>query len=229
MRTLALSLSIIIFVGIARATIIYDTFGPDPYAPGVYVATVTWGNNVAAGSAGGTVFASDFTLTGGPYRLDSITLDFKLGDLERSPNLQIALYPDDNGHPSLNPILTLNPNPTFATDQRQIITYSFSNPGSILQSQIRYWLALQPASLNTTDETGNYIYHFSTSTVQPYPTLARRTYDSSAGGWGTWSTFPNTPSIVFRLDGSPVPEPSTWALLTLGSAFFWCAVRRRRK
>lgn len=28
---------------------------------------------------------------------------------------------------------------------------------------------------------------------------------------------------------TPVPEPSTWALLTLGSAAFWYAARRRRK
>jgi hypothetical protein len=35
----------------------------------------------------------------------------------------------------------------------------------------------------------------------------------------------------YRLDFvvSAVPEPSTWALLGLGSALFWCAARRRRK
>ena len=33
----------------------------------------------------------------------------------------------------------------------------------------------------------------------------------------------------FQFLSTAVPEPSTWALLVLGSALFWCAARRRRK
>jgi hypothetical protein len=42
---------------------------------------------------------------------------------------------------------------------------------------------------------------------------------------------PNTPNNLVGLQfvGAIVPEPSTWALLGLGSALFWSATRRRRK
>jgi hypothetical protein len=49
-------------------------------------------------------------------------------------------------------------------------------------------------------------------------------------------TRPATPNqtsalVLDEISFSPVaiPEPGTWALLGLGSALFWCAVRRRRK
>jgi hypothetical protein len=147
-------------------------------------------------------------------------------DQERAPNLQIALYGDDAGHPSLNPLMFVEPSPTLTTQQRQSLTFLFQNE-AVLQPDVLYWLVLQPSTLNVAHDAKDALYSISTSLVTPYPTMAQRDFNSSAGAWGDWVLYPNTPAPVFRLDGVAVPEPAAWALFGLGGALAVWAGRRR--
>jgi len=211
-----------------QADTIYSTLGPQPYMSNSYNYTVGWIYNAPSAVGVGVGIAAPFTFGVSPYQLNAVTLDVGLGLTEQAPNLQIAIYTDDGGHPSLTPITTLEPNPSLVTTfvDRRLITYSWINQ-TILSPNIAYWLAVQPHSTGGTTEENNALYYLSSSILpQTFP-AARR--DFIGGSWGNWTVYPNSPQPVFSLDGTAVPEPGTWALLALGTAAFWCATRRRRK
>jgi hypothetical protein len=210
------------------ADILYSTYGPDPYTPHSSVHTVRW-NYTVFPDGGGTgiarAIATPFSFTGRSYELQSITLD--IGEYgENTSNLQLGICYDAGGQPSSDPFISITPNPTFAGDERQSITYSFSS-GSFLQPDTPYWLVLEPNTYGVSTDAYNAGYAVSSSRVQPYAGFSVRTLSyNGSGSWSDW-TFYAGPPPVFQLDGIPVPEPSTWALLGLGSALLLGSRRGR--
>jgi hypothetical protein len=209
--------------GHTNAAIIYETLGPDPLTP-AQDAHVTGWNHFGFGSS----VAAPFSFTDAAYRLDSITLSVRLAGNEAAPNLEIGIYLDSGGFPSLTPVANIYPNPTFITFQRQLLTYSFAEH-EVLAPNTPYWLVLQPRIFGTASEEFDADYSFAMATNLPNGGGAARTLpfpeNSPSDGWATYNGAPP----VFRLDGTAVPEPGTWALLGLGGALLWSATRRRRK
>jgi hypothetical protein len=206
----------------SQAAVIYETFGPDPFVRGGNAHTVEY----VFGH--GRAVSTPFSFGGSYYELSSITLDIGLAGNENSPNLEIGIYGDVNGFPSLTPLASLDANPTSAAGQRQSVSYSFT-PGNTLLPNTPYWLVLQPHTIAVPTADYDASYFISTSAAVPSGGFAVRTMSyPTSSEWSSW-TFFNGPPPVFRLEGTAVPEPGTWALLALGTAAFWCAARRRRK
>ena len=212
-----------------HAAIIFDTFGPDPYTPGINSHYLVWEYGSFSGVGGGRSISTPFSFAGSAYQLSSITLDIRLAGNEISPNLEIGIYPDAGGRPALTPVANLLPNPTFVTAQRQALTYSFGGV-HVLAPDTPYWMVFQPHTFAVASESYNAAYYISSSTFLPNGGVAVRTLpfpDSSE--WTAW-TYYNAPSPVFRLEGLAVPEPGTWTLFALGGgALLWQAARRRGK
>ncbi|HMJ88488.1 MAG TPA: choice-of-anchor R domain-containing protein [Candidatus Acidoferrum sp.] len=171
--------------------------------------------------------AAPFSFTGTAYELQSITVDIGRNVFENTPNIQIGIFPDDGGHPSLTPIMTYEPNPSLVTSfERQLVSYTFPSQTMLMPNTL-YWVAFQPHTVGVASEAYNGEYRLSSSVLPATLAVAARVFENTSSG--DWVVFPNTPQPVFRLDGTGVPEPSTWALLALGTAAFLCAARRRRK
>ncbi len=227
-RLIAIASWLLLFGGVSEADTIYSTLGPQPFGSNDLVYDVGWLYSASSAVGGGIGIAAPFFLSTSTYQLNSVTLDIGLTLTERSPNLQIAIYADDGGHPSLIPITTLEPNPSLVMTlvDRRLTTYLWVGQ-TILSPSTLYWLAMQPHTVGVTTEDYNGRYVLSSSVLPPTMPVTRREY--FGGTWHDWTVYPNQLQPVFQLDGTAVPEPSTWALLALGTAAFCCATRRRRK
>lgn len=216
--------------GFAPAAIIYDTFGPDPYTPGINSHYVAWGYSSFSGVGFGSSICTPFSFGASAYQLTSITLDIRLAGNEIAPNLEIGIYPDAGGFPSLMPVANTFANPTHAGVQRQAITYSFSG-ANVLAPDTPYWMVFQPKTYGLTSESYDAAYFISSSSYAPNGRFGARTLPfPDSNEWTPWAFNNNGAPPVFRLEGFAVPEPGAWALLTLGgTALLGHAARRRRK
>jgi len=225
-RILFITFAALLGLTSSRADAVYSTYGPDPYTPYFNSHGVGW-LFLPGSPGGGRAVASSFTLTSSSY-VNSVTLDV-LHIYENAPNLELAIYPDNGGLPGLTPLTSVEPRPTGTLlNQKQSIEYSFAFR-ALLEANQQYWFVMQPSTFDTDTENHNAFYFVSGSGVSSFPSPLIRDYNGSVG-WSDWTTYSTyMPAPVFSLNGSAVPEPSTWALLGLGSALFWCAARRRRK
>jgi hypothetical protein len=158
------------------------------------------------------------------YRLDCVALP--LFHSSGATNLEIALFSNNSGRPGFL-LETIATNPTGIGAASAVHTFD-SSLFPVLNGGETYWIVVQPHDRNVADQSQNGSYFWHTAFFQ-LGTVGMRDYDFSANDWGAWNVRNDQPIPAFRIEGTVVPEPSTWALLALGSALFWCAARRRRK
>jgi hypothetical protein len=184
----------------AAADIVYTTFGSGmSYNTGE-------GVTISGTSAGAGYFAQANTFTpSANYSLDSVSLPL-LGQ----GSINVLLAADASGHPgtTVENLGSVIPNFTVS-----IKTFD-SASHSLLTSGTKYWLVVQP-----TDSTSGIDGGWSLSTPVT-PPGERRT--SPTGAWVT-SPFQGE---AFQINGTAVPEPSSFILLGLTSLLLFS---RRRK
>jgi hypothetical protein len=86
---------------------------------------------------------------------------------------------------------------------------------------------LQPHDRNVADQASNSLYDWN-STFFELGLVGKRDFDFIANDWGVWTVRDAQLLPAFRVEGTPVAEPSTCALLGLGAALFWFAAQRQR-
>jgi hypothetical protein len=210
---------------VSSAAPLFDTFASGTNYPS---ATLHWDAYPDRNLIIGVSIAWSFRIQSQLSRVTQITMDISRAE-ENSPNLQIAIFADDGGLPAATPIATAFPNPTLALyNQHTSVSYNF-NQTPILEPGMTYWLVYAPAFADVYTESNNASYYFATSLLTPFGSAQYRAFGPAPSEWGDWNVLPNEPYPLFRLEGTIVPEPETWALFVLGSVFFWYGARRHRR
>lgn len=187
----------------AHADVIFDNFGPDDG----YMADTGW-----ALSAGFPDVANSFTMVSGAgaYRLDSLTLVLTeaIGGV---PNVvDVALMSDADGLPgaTLETFTLHNAMPPGGPQlYPPLVLPSAAHP--VLTEGTRYWVMATVAPYTTS--AGVYVSWKWNSTGDTAPFAYRKAEVEQ------WSMNPGSnPRGVFRVEGTPVPEPATMVLTALG-------------
>jgi hypothetical protein len=163
--------------------------------------------------------AMGFTMPSGvPYALDAVHLRLGLFGLDVDPVLQI-FDNDLTGNPGA--ALTTLANPAFTATG--IDTYIFTPQGSfMLESDTTYWLVLNDLGASRLDWMAN------DPGIEPTGIATH-----FGAKWPISGTAPYNDSQIlnsYAIEATPVPEPSSLALLGIGSlALAFGAYRRRQK
>jgi hypothetical protein len=145
-------------------------------------------------------------------------------------HLTATLFADNNGLPTGAQLTT------FTFNVSAIPTSGFASvefdptPSVNLAANTPYWFVLNGSS---SDGSGGTDWQFTASTTTYGPGTLPFFSNSNDGG-ATWNGpfptagFPNEPYLI-QVNGSLVPEPSSWILGGIGFSSLWLVGRRARK
>jgi hypothetical protein len=195
-----------ITIASATANTIYSTFGPgDTYGDVVWPV-----GDYVAGSNYNLSIVTPFTPTEEGY-VESLEIaaSYRYG----TNNLTIDLTTDNAGLPSSTILdsfsfLDIDPRPGGIYSQASLLK-------PLLFSTDQYWLV---ATVELGSLIGWYLNDIGATGVDAYELVT-----------GTWVGTTEDTAPAFRLNGTPVPEPSTFLLLGGGLAGLAFVVRRKRK
>ena len=160
-------------------------------------------------------WGSSFTTGNLTYQLSSVTMAFDDGGSGSAFNL--SLYSVTSGVPDTLIETLGDPNPLTAGN------YTFTSIGTTLAPNTTYALVGSPL----TNEISNYYVDrtISTNATSSASWVIDDGFynDSTSPGWTT-----DPAKLVFDIQANLVPEPSTYALLSLGVLTLGIAARRRR-
>lgn len=181
----------------------------------VVISTLSDSQSGLIGLASGQLYGYSFTT--GSNALGYSLTDVVVSEFLHGANqLNFGIYTDSSGNPNLSSAMPLQ-QLTFGTGNVNVV-YASSTP-LVLAANTTYWLGITgTASTNGFYDTFDTAYTSNNGWVFHPGT----TYTSNSGA--TWQTY--APSLVFAIDATTIPEPSTWVMLALGCAVMW-GVRRK--
>jgi hypothetical protein len=170
--------------------------------------------------------AQGFTTSAGLWDLNSVTLVVQ--NVFGSVNFNVAIYGDSVSNTPGSLIATLSGNPSPAADTAG--NYTYSPVGTLsLTGSTSYWIV---ASTVPDNGGGYYVYQtsFGSTPVGAW-SIPSDGIDTSLDGGVTWGRAEEVPvNWAVSINATPVPEPSTYALLVLAvAALGFHAWRRRRR
>ena len=185
-------------VGSAEGVVAYSTLGPgDSYTGNSgYTLGIFAGKDFSAAEA----FSPSSTIT-----FDDV--DLAAGWISGNNSLIVQLRDDGGGLPGavLESFTFTNiPEWPQGGSGDLLIGDSLLHPELVAGAQ--YWVAVLPGATYTSG-----VWDFSG------PPIMNATLCGSTDGGSTWYRLSNTQQPAFRIDGSAVPEPSTFALLGVGA------------
>ncbi len=200
-----------------QATLIYSNMGQnnDNFYPGV-------GNGVQAGGSIYQAYGIGFRTGSTSYRFTELQLP--LLNLTPSLNLSINLRLDAGAGPgAILDTLSVN-SPVFPTHPAPVTITSLPSPGSpTLNPNSIYWITLEPTTLTQSW----YLW----PQLKTFPELQMIAYaynpnGTQPGPWNYSYYFQN--GSAFAVFGTPVPEPSSGALLLALTLTFGLRPLKRR-
>lgn len=191
------------------AATIYSTFGPgESFSPTQYIPV----NFYTSPEIIGTSLAFAFDVPGdSDYLLSEVRLAASWAGTRK--NAAFALFSDVSGLPAATPRAVLAEGPDALGLTPSVL--SLPSPESIeLAAGQRYWLVVQPASLDSTAPADDFVELWLGSGAMGLQT-SRVSFDS--GPWGDWfsPSFEAT-APAFSVEAEPIPEPGTLVLLGIG-------------
>ena len=198
----------------ARADVLFNNFGPNNSYNGNTGWTVSNGIDLQVHLEQAAVF----TVTGGNHFLDSVEL--ALGHLFGPNVVHVTVHSESAGAPgAVLQTITVNnqilPMPTDPQVNNPPIVANFGGT-TVLQNGANYWVSL---SSDTVEPNSWLAWNY--NVIGDMGTRGHRT------DGGPWQVFSGTDTRgTFRINGTPVPEPGSVAVL---AALSGAALLRRRR
>jgi hypothetical protein len=178
-------------------------------------------SNLAESDNGASAFdvpvdrlASDFITDGTPWKITSITADMGNSSGVVTHTVTFSIFRDDgSGRPGS--LVSLFDTPaSIPTGSSGLFTAT--SPGITLQANTPYWLVGQVNQV--TLGTASWRFTLSQDNTGPFSTLPGTQTLFSPNSGGNWLDG-GAANQLFRLEGTPIPEPQTWfaLLVTLGA------------
>ena len=208
-RTPVSIVMLVITLSSAFSAIEYDNFGPgNTYAPalGYFVSSQYSDANSFSASLSGMLTSIDF------------------GATTQTPNdhtFNVSIALDTNGHPDgIGTFLgTISPTTSAGGPNSGSTIVSLAGLAYPLISGTPYWIELAVAGPN---DVG--VWNASTTATSP-------NMQQSADGGATWAALSEAPPMIgaFRVNATPVPEPSTLVASVVLSCFLAIGIAQRRR
>ncbi len=191
----------------ARADVLYSTLGPNDEfdaANGYFVDGSNFFNQV---------IASPFTVSSAAM-LDDAMLGLNNFAGSNSP-VNVFVESDAGGMPGII-LATLTQSGVIPPFNSETLTL-FTPTGSLLLAPGTYWLVAQETD-PATEQTWDFSFGDTQNGIA---------FNQTGSATGPWTTFTGT-DVAFRVDGTAVPEPSSFALLGAGLLGVVAFARHRR-
>jgi hypothetical protein len=206
------------------ATTVFSTFGPGYSFSQTSYTPVNFYTPPYSSEIIGTSLAYAFDVPGqSDFLLSEIKIAASWGGTKE--NAHFLIFSDIAGLPADVPLLSLATNPDTLLQYPDVV--SLPSPSALtLSAGERYWLVVQPASLDSSVPADDYVSLW-LDVNATLPQTVRLSYNS--GPWSDWyDPAIQVEAIVFSVEATAVPVPAAAWLFCSGLLGLVCMARRNR-